>query len=490
MLIEKFSFHKQHYQIFCAFLIALYWVIFLWNFWQRGVYAWGINAAVFLLLILLFFNSLDKQKCLFRRHNLPWLIPMTFILLSFAIYENPFIKVINIILWPILLTIFFNYSLVSDNTKKYWHFGFFFTLVARIFAPLTKLLTAVRITSQTAKFSEGTKTIFKKSAIGLVLLFLVSTVFIIPLLASADPDFAKSLGDFYVWLGRVISAELSLKILFFIFFSLVLYAIFLAWQKPLDYKVEDNTKNIQTDSIIAGIVISGILVLYLLFLLIQLNRILVNALPVNFQEVEVLVKSGFWQLMFLSIVNITIFFFSFRKTNRLVQGILAFFTAASLLLLASAAYRMFLYVFFYGFSYEKFYASYVVLYCAILFIYLISRFFYRKKLDILKFTLFLFLWMYGIINILPTEQFILRANIALAAHANSQINLFESSILSADVLGYIEANGQNDFMKVNHDNQKTVDWQSWISWKKSELYSKQPYELNMANILYKLGINF
>src|SRR3989344_5639071 len=115
---------KQPPPLLLSLLISLFWVLFLWNFWARGVYALGLNASIFLTLLFILFNNLDKNKKLFSRRNVVWLLPIFLIFLSFAVYENPFIKIINIFVLPVLLAIFINFSLTPDNHKAYWSLNF------------------------------------------------------------------------------------------------------------------------------------------------------------------------------------------------------------------------------------------------------------------------------------------------------------------------------------------------------------------------------
>ncbi len=183
-----------------------------------------------------------------------------------------------------------------------------------------------------------------------------------------------------------------------------------------------------------------------------------------------------------------------------VQKLLAVFTVASLLLLVSAAQRMVLYVTTYGFSYEKFFASYAVLFCAIVFVWLISRLFVSKRADILKFSAILFLWMYAVITIFPVEQFVLRTNVKLAEHPDSRIRLYELTMLSPDVLGLVEnyqKTGQLVQEPVVYQPQfegdiaveldEQIGWRDWVAVQKQMIEDKAWYEMNLTNILYKLG---
>lgn len=476
---------KQIYQLLASLFIALFWVIFLWNFWDKGIYAFGINSSVFLLLVFLFWGKSIKEHSIFGKDNLFWIIPISLIILGYAIYENPFLKAVNIFVLPAVFTIAFNYALLTDRKKVCWYLNFFFRLFfTRFFGSLAKLPESGMRHNRLLHRSNQKKGVIKQVAIGLVLLFIIAGFFVIPLLSSADPAFASSISWLSDWITGLVSMELAAKIVVTYVWSLFLLAVYLVWKKPLESK--DDKIDTKVDSIVSGIVIGGILLLYLLFLVIQLGHLWVAVLPVDFGQTEALVKSGFWQLMLLSGVNIAIFFFSYRRTNKIVQAILLVFTVASLLLLASAGYRMFLYVRFYGLSYEKFFASYTVLYCTILYIWLIARSAAKKKIDVIKFLFFLFLWMYALVNIMPVEQIIIRGNTYLAQLDNSRINMYESRILSPDVLSYVVDNGDKHFMKLNHHDDSEVNWSEWITQQKDIVNAKSWYELNLVNLLYKM----
>ena len=176
-----------------------------------------------------------------------------------------------------------------------------------------------------------------------------------------------------------------------------------------------------------------------------------------------------------------------------VQRILTVFTIASLFLLISAGYRMGLYVTYYGFSYEKFFASYTVIYCAILFIWLIIQLFIKQRANILKFLIFLFLWMYAAVSVLPVEQFMLRTNVALAGLKESRIRLFELTMLSPDVLSLVKKYQQQGLLKENagylsrekeNKSSEEFDWNPWIKRQEKIISDKVSYEKNLVNIIY------
>jgi hypothetical protein len=480
--------------ILCAGLSA-FGVIFMWGFWSQGVYALGVNAFLLgLLTYALFIGTLYKKGRLLKS-DLIWIIPLGLILSSFLIYDNPFLKVTSILVLIAMFALFFNYAFLDDKKSRPWNFVFFVRILNRVLSFLGQIgKSATWYLELIIPASKAKKKIIAKVIFGIILFLIIALTVFIPLLSAADAVFAGKMQAVYSGVKEIFSLPVIYKIITFVISSILLFAILFSWGRRLNYEeTEDDSKKI--DPIIPGIVIGGILIIYLLFLWIQLERLWVGTLPFDFKETENLVKSGFWQLLSLSIINIIIYFFTYKKTNPLVQWILTIFTVASFLLLSSAGYRMGLYVRYYGFSYEKFFASYTVLYCAILFIWLIVRLGRKKRSNIVKFLIVLFFWMYAVVAVLPVERFILRANISLSGRAESRIRLFELSMLSPDVLplvkhytstGLLKAGEKQPLLEGETMTDARFSWKSWIEEKEKILADKKWYESNLMNIIYRI----
>jgi hypothetical protein len=472
--------------------ISLYWVLFLWGVWERDINALGMNAFLFwTFLIALFFWALRNQGHYIRK-DLVWIAPMGLIAVSFFIYDNPFIKVISMLVFPVLGALFINYGFLADKDKRRWNQEFVLHMIARLFSFFGKLNESfAHLLDYLIPKDMKKRSAIIKSLKGIALFLLVSLTVIIPLLSSADAEFAGKMGIFFSFVKNIISETIIYKIVAFAVLAITLLSFLLAWTRRFDYKEkEEESKKI--DPIVSGIVIGGILILYLLFLWLQLKRLWVGALPFDFKETENLVKSGFWQLFFLSIINIIIYFSAYRRTNKKVQGLLSAFTAASLLLLISAGHRMALYAIYYGFSYEKFFASYTILYSGILFVWLIYRLYRKDRADIFKFLVMLFLWMFSLIAVFPVEEFIFRANLALVKKKDSRIRLYEMTMLSPDVLGSVKQAAEEGRLKEKTDyleregapaTKRDFDWEPWIKKQEDLIAKKKWYEKNLMNIL-------
>lgn len=466
-------------EIWASLVLSLFFVIFLWGIWSREIFAFGINFTVYLALATLFLVLRLRKNKKYEASDLMWIIPLILLSLSFALYENPFFKVFAVLIFPVVLSFFYAYAWADKKKEIDWDGLFILKIIKHIFSFFVFLSASAKLSFNVIYNKEKTKEgMVRRVLIGLAIL-LFSLLIIVPLLSSADPVFAVKLKPFYDSIIDILSTSIVAKIIVFIVLSIVTLASFLAWGRP--HTVASTAKEVNRDVVITGIVLGGILAVYLLFLWIQLDRLWVGALPFDFKETESLVKSGFWQLLFLSLVNLAIFFFLYRKTESVGQKLLGIFSFASILLLVSSAHRMALYVTYYGFSYEKFYASYTVLFCAILFLWLISRLFVNRKSNIVKFLAFQFLWMFALVSIFPVELFILKSNMVLVAKPDSKINLYEMAMLSPDVLKQIKKYKEEGKLKEEIVNsKKEYDWDPWIAKQEKRIQDKKWYEFTLS----------
>ncbi len=477
-------------KIWASFGLSLFWVLFCWGFWTRFVGALGVNAFVYTLALTLFFLWLLYKEGRYQRHDLSWIIPLLLISLSFALYNNPFFKVFTLLVFPLVLAIFYNYAFITNKLQSFWNMIMIGRIVERMFSPLVYVGSAISSLFGAITWRGANKgAMVRRIALGGGIL-LVALLVILPLLSSADADFAAKLGGLSEFLRDIFSSSFIAKIIVLIVFSVVTIAMAIGWSRSIESVEAGEEKHV--DALVASIVLVGILVFYAIFIWVQLDRLWVGALPFEFAETESLVKSGFWQLLFLSFLNLAIFFGVYRKTSATAQRVLSVFTVASFLLLISAGQRMILYVTNYGFSYEKFYALYAVLFCAILFLWLFSRLFVPERSNVLKFVAFQFLWMFALVSVFPVEQFIVSTNLKLVRRSSSQIRLFEMTMLSPDVLSRIrrdhargllvEKNGYLD-RESEGDANELFDWQPWITQQTKRIADKKWYERTLSDML-------
>lgn len=467
---------------------SLFWAIFLWGFWGREVMALGLNATVYLCLTLGLFFWLMRRRGVNLKKNLYWIVPLLLVSLSFSLYSNPFAKATSILVLPVALAVFCGLSYRTTEKDMAFSLSFVINSIFRLFTPLAKLGEALKAHLSVRQTVGKKAGLIRRVATGFLLLAALTLTVVIPLLSSADPQFAAFAKIFTEWVGDLLEVTIILKIAFACLLSLFTVAALLAWSREPAKATEDERP---VDSVVAGIVLSGTLAVYLLFIALQAKRVLVGQLPIDFTSTVQLVKSGFWQLIFLSVLNIVIFVTTYRKTSPAVQRVLTAFTASSLFLLASAGQRMALYVTYYGFSFEKFYASLTVVYCAVLFAWLVTRLLRGRRADVVRFATVLFLWMYAAAVVFPVEQFTMRFNLALAERPDSRIRLYELTMLSPDVRGLVAdkiADGtfQKNELATNPNQTSAMQineaWARWLELSDATARTKTWYEMNLSDV--------
>ncbi|MBI5793600.1 DUF4173 domain-containing protein [Candidatus Uhrbacteria bacterium] len=463
----------KHATVYGALLISLYAVLTLWGIWSKEIHALGWNVTFFMACITaLYMYSHERRRI--TKQELVWFIPLLLIALSYALYENPYIKSVNMIVMPVLFVLCWIITSTPRHHALVWNLLWVRRLAERAVGFVTQLEKAVSMIVQAVlPGGKERSDLAKRIALGVGIFLAAAFILFIPLLSGADSTFQKMMDDFYRIIADVIEIETIMKTIVFIILSVLILAGLLHWTKEEEFSGHRETKNM--DTVVSGIVLGGILLLYLLFLSTQISSLWVYELPQEFLSTEQLVKSGFWQLFFLSGINVLLFLLYYRRTSKHVQNILVVFMFASLLLLLSAAKRMGMYVFYYGFSYEKFFATYTVLFSVFLFIRLITALFQRGKTDILRYLVIAFIWMYAVATVLPIEQIIFRANRALAARPDTRIDMLELQMLSGDVLSL--GKEQN----IAHPG----DWDDWVLEKKAIADQKHFYEMTLTDLLMK-----
>ncbi|MDD4319903.1 MAG: DUF4173 domain-containing protein [Candidatus Peribacteraceae bacterium] len=460
--------------VFAAILLSLYWIATMWGIWTKDVQALGWNLTVFAIAAFLLYTFAGGSKRPGRREYV-WLVPFLLIALSYALYENPFVKAVNMLMLPLLFVSYFIITSTKHHEKVEWNIPWIRRMIERAVGFVTQIEQGISaITGALIPGGARRSDLVKRIVTGLVILVAASLLLFVPLLSGADPAFASMMQGVKTFVLDLIEPETLLKLAVFLALTVLTLAGLFGWTKEEEFSVRKETKHM--DAVVSGIVLGGILLLYVLFLFTQLKTLWVYELPREFLSTERLVKSGFWQLFFLSGINVCLYVLYYRRTSKHVQALLAVFMFASLLLLLSAAKRMGMYVYSYGFSYEKFFAAYTVVFSVFLFLRLIAALFRKEKTDIVRYLAVAFVWMYAVVTVLPVEQMIFRANRALAGRPGSRIDMHELTMLSGDVLSLGKEQG------VAHPDSR---WPAWVAEKLAIADQKRFFEKTFTDLLMK-----
>jgi hypothetical protein len=458
--------------VFGALLLALFWVTTIWGIFSQGEDALGWNVTVYWLgVIALYAYSSGTKR--WGKHELIWLLPLLLAAVSYSLYENPYIKGVNLLVMPLLFSTYWIITSTTHHQKVFWNFAWVKRLAERIVGFFNEIERALSMTAHALMPGGKDKgELAKRIALGLCIFAIVACVVFIPLLSGADSAFAKMMHDAYDAVVKIIAIETIMKVVVFVIITLLILAGNLHWAKEEEFSSHTETKHM--DPVVSGIVLGGIFLLYILFLFTQVQSLWVQELPKEFLATEEIVKSGFWQLFILSGINVLLYLLYYRRTSKIVQHILTAFMFASLLLLLSGAKRMGMYVLTYGFSYEKFFAAYTVIFAIGLFIRLIVALLQKGRADIARYVMVTFVWMYAVVTVLPVEQLIFRANRALSTQPGSRVDMDEMWMMSGDV-----------FSLVKELSKKEAGWEPWLNEQTISSDDKAFYELTITDLLVR-----
>jgi len=460
-------------------LVVLFSVLVVWSHWNLfslGVVALGINFSLFWVGVALIIYAVDRSYKLKR--DWVWFFPIVMIVLSYSLYENPWLKAISLFLLPVILGVFCAYSHFQNGKALLWNRTLLAVICVRIVKPLSAVGQVVEGMRHQVRHSSNQihGAMLARVLTGICILVPLGLVAIL-LLSSADARF----GDFVLHGVESVFGSISwlllLKLISSLVLAITLLSIAAGWRGVIEYTEPSDSNTI--DGVMAGIVLGGLLIIYLVFLSLQLENLLIEQLPENYREAEIMVKSGFWQLFVLAIMNTGLFVFVYRKTDCIAQWVLRAFIIASSLLMLSAAWKVGLYSYTFGLSYEKYFACYTAIFAVGVLVYLVTASFSVHRLNVLKTIAFAALWGYGIATMSPVEKIIFYGNLHFAEQDNTRITVNQLTQLSLDIIGDVDS---IDSSKLAIDADSIATWRSWRYDQKMLACERAWYEFNLSVI--------
>ena len=351
-------------------------------------------------LLITYLILLNNQKKIVNVKAYYLLIPIILILIS-----NLLLKIddsnlfLNVIILPILMTLFF--SLLTNKNYKIsiqvfsWVNHLIFT---NIFSNLSLIKNIkcknIETKNKTTNIILG---ILIGCGIGLIILLL---------LMSADTYFKFFVNKIFC----LFKFDLGKTFIFIISFIL-LFSIYVNILLNQSCKMKNNN-NKKIDDIMAITIITIIDIIFVLFLISELSRLTNNFLQVPVQYTySSYAREGFFQLLVVTTINFNIIMYLLYKTplikeNHVIKKLILLLICFSIFLIFNSYYRMFLYIFNYGYTVLR---LQVILFLAmemILFLILVKKI--VKELKINDTTLyFVIMISFYILNIyLCTNNFV------------------------------------------------------------------------------------
>ena len=223
-------------------------------------------------------------------------------------------------------------------------------------------------------------------------------VIVVALLSSADAGMAKLLSrifeDYENWDLVLIILQWFGRFIVVFVFSMLFYSLFynLTWGKPdADFMpVRQNWKFAGP-----GVVITMMLMVYALFTYVQFTYLFGGTLPVDLTYSEY-ARAGFGQFLAVTMINFTVLGVTLVKSEqgKGIKVLQTLLIAASLIVLASAAWRMLLYVGVYGLTIRRVMPLWLMLYFVFLAVVGLARV-YREEVPFLRIGAFALVYWYA-----------------------------------------------------------------------------------------------
>lgn len=363
--------------------------------------SFGINIIIFTIPFLIFLLVYMKvNKLINNKKGLLFLIPILVLSTVSSFYSNIFI-LLNVLVIPVLYILFFVYTTnptynIIDLLKK---------ATLQIFLPFGKIGNFfVVVTSgirEKVKLNDNTKKFLKA-----LLIVVPVTLLVLWLLTSADMVFGNYFSNIfkvfdYIPNTNIIGRIISILILFTYIGSVLIYSI-----NP--EKTETKRKNLDYYTI--RLLLTVLNVIYIVFDIIQIRSLLLHHVGNTITYAEY-ARQGFFQLMFISVINLIIILLSKStketKYNKIMSISMIFLT---LIIIASSFIRMYLYESTYGYTILRL-GVYIILITEVLLLIPTIIYIFNSKFKILRSYLYITIFVYTFINLFSIERIITENNI-------------------------------------------------------------------------------
>lgn len=386
----------------------------------------GISVMLFIIPMLFFIIDILAEKGKIKNTKALLLsIPIILLSITYFIFNNAFFNIVNMITIIILFIVMLILAILEENKIGQIIYQFFIVLGK----PFEKIEEVIQIAVDQFFTKEVEQDEIKQDNyknIRKVLLGIGVTIpiliIIIILLASADSIFAKQIEGITNVIGQIFTKitmkELICRIALIIILTTYGTAfIYNLLQKNKEEELERQCRKISFDHLVVNTMLTIINLIYTVFCYIQIVNLFMGYTNLSAYEYAEYARQGFFQLMAVSIINLTIILITTHnrredtKTRqnytKIMNLLLAIFT---LIILVSSFMRMHLYEQEFGYTFLRLMVYIILITEAILMIPTVAHIF-NKNIKLVKPYFIIILTVYVFINYINIDGIIARKNI-------------------------------------------------------------------------------
>lgn len=396
-------------------------------FWHKSP---GMSMAIFLTAtIILTIYNLKEKEMIKNKKGILWAVPIVLLGLTYFIFNNMFLKILNI---PVILILFVIMCMSITETQIKEN-KFVRQILGKIFKPFVVLFDFISDFDmdeflENKKENQNNKTDNIKK-VGKSLLIAVPVILVIIfLLSSADSVFGSIFSDFTKTISKMLEIktvnDLLGRLLVIAFTFIYIAGFIIAFAKSKKQEETEELTGIKLSDLTIKMLLVSLNIIYLLFSVIQIKYLFINATVTPNFDYATYARTGFFQLMFVSFINFALLHISKKniETNKILKMMLIIFT---MIIVISAAFRMHLYEQKYGYTYLRLFVYFTLVTEMLVLIPILSKLF-GLKIDTFKTTIEIVVTMYVILNFININKIIAKNNIDkyLADVENESIDYF------------------------------------------------------------------
>ncbi|WP_291651416.1 DUF4173 domain-containing protein [Clostridium sp.] len=434
----------------------------------------GISVAILTILMTIIFRLIVGIK---NKSFLGYFFVVASILLSltYGIFTNEFFRVLNLFVIPISLFSGFLLLTFKNIEFKLIGFGtsFLEIIIGHSLGNSTKMPSVLRETLKKGNIKKENEHI-KSVLIGLVISIPLIIILAI-LLSGADEIFSYYLANIWRYLNIENIYDFILKAFIAIIIMFLVFGLYYSLNCTEVRDIENSKVKKDFNSTTITTILISITILYLVFTKIQISYLYLNkSLPAGFNFADY-ARTGFFQLVALVIVNlsmITIMNFktsanSIRIKNTL-NTLYSIITVLTMNMGASAIYKMSLYINEFGYTRLRILVqAFTVFLCISLIILLM--FIWRGKY-LFKPTAIVGLTIYLCLNYINIDNYIAKQNINIINTKHEMDDRYLTR-LSLDA---------QDAVKEGYDK-GLIESKYYYDWYNKRVITKHWYEYNYFN---------
>ena len=366
--------------------------------------SFGLNVILFTIpLIGTIIYFLKENKSIKNKKGLLLIIPIIILSSTYFIYSNIF-NTLNVLAIPFLYLLL--YVVTLDKAKSFY--AIFIETMSIIFKPFDNFSSFYKESMKELpkdKISPTTKKVIKS-----LLIVIPVVIVVLLLLISADQIFGslfKDIGKLFddLSIGNIILRLFNFVLLFF-YLGGTLYFISKRYK---DEKREVNKPKLR-DPLTINILLTTLNIIYIVFDIIQINSLLLHRVSSGFNYADY-ARSGFFQLMFISIINIIIIILSKKSKEKTYTKVMSLITVLlTLVIILSSFYRMFLYEQAYGYTVLRL-GVYITLMTEVILLIPTIVYIFNKKINIAAYYLIITIAVYTLVNCFSIDRIIATNNI-------------------------------------------------------------------------------